>query len=95
MQKETLHAEIMPHNLILEGRGNLRISGVSEVECFDDVHISVVTSVCVLGIHGTDLNIERLSLETGELGVSGRIDRLVYTDEVATGGFWARLFRAP
>lgn len=82
----------MPHNIILEGRSKLSISGVLDVESFDENGINLKTTAGKLGLRGERLHIEKLSLETGEMGVEGQISGLHYTDEVVTGGFFSRLF---
>ena len=89
------HDSVTPeqHSLSLDERKRLRISGVCDVESFDEHSVVLVTSAGVLMISGDGLHIDRLSLETGELGVEGRVDRLLYADESASGSFWSRLFR--
>ncbi|NLG53586.1 MAG: sporulation protein YabP [Clostridiales bacterium] len=88
----TRNAEL-PHNVIIEGRSRLSISGVEDVESFDENSVNLYTSKGMLTIRGTGLHMERLSLDTGELGVEGTIDGLQYGGEEAPGGFWSRLFR--
>ncbi len=82
-----------PHNIILEARARMSVSGVIDVESFDESAVTLYTTRGLLMIRGSGLHIERLSLETGELGVEGTIDSLQYTDEQASGGFWSRLLR--
>lgn len=83
----------MPHNVIMEARARMSVSGVMDVESFDEAAVTLYTSRGLLMIRGSGLHIERLSLETGELSVEGTIDSLQYTDEQVGGGFWSRLFR--
>lgn len=85
--------ELVPHSLSLDGRAQLKLSGVRDVERFDEAAVVLVTVAGGLVVYGADLHIDRLSLETGELGINGRIDRLIYTDECEPTGFWSRLFR--
>lgn len=94
MQRENIaQEELMPHNLSLEGRAKLKLSGVCDVKRFDEHSILLETGGGGLMIHGSGLQIDRLSLETGELGVEGRIDRLIYADDSSSDSFWSRLFR--
>lgn len=81
-----------PHNIIMEGRARMSVSGVLDVESFDEHEVTLFTTRGLLIIRGSGLHIERLSLETGELGVEGTVDSLQYTEEQA-GGFWSRLFK--
>lgn len=83
-----------PHHILLEGREQLSISGVEEVERFDENTIVMATTQGVLVVHGTDLHIEKLSLDGGDLRVEGTVDALSYEEERRdSGGFFARLFR--
>ena len=83
----------MPHNIILEGRARMSISGVVDVESFDETVITLYTTRGLLILRGSGMHIERLCLETGELGVEGTIDSLQYSDEQQSGGFFSRLFK--
>ena len=81
------------HQLTLEGRERLTVSGVEDVGRFDETGIVMTTSAGTLIVTGSNLHIGQLSLEGGELHVDGRIDSLAYEDEPARGGgFFSRLF---
>lgn len=81
------------HSLILEGRERLSMSGVEDVESFDEESIVALTTRGTLVIHGSGLHIERLSLDVGELAVDGTVDSLEYLDtKPSGGGLWHRLF---
>ena len=83
----------MAHHIILEEREQLSISGVEEVESFDENTILLTTAQGALEIQGEGLHIEKLSLDGGELHVDGRIDSLTYEDQGSgRGGFLGRLF---
>ena len=85
---------IKPHTLILEGRKNLIVSGVSDVDSFDDQAIVAYTDLGELTIKGKNLHISKLSVETGDLKVSGEIISLSYTDNrQVSGGIISKLFR--
>ena len=85
---------VKPHNLILEGRKNLIISGVSDVDSFDDQAIVAYTDLGELTIKGQNLHISKLSIETGDLKVNGEISSLSYTDNrQVSGGIISKLFR--
>lgn len=85
----------VPHNIILEDRRHLTVSGVSDVDSFDEQCVTVFTEMGELTVKGEDLHINRLSLEMGELLVEGEIYSLVYADreEKPTGGFFSKVFR--
>ena len=82
------------HHILLEGREQLTVSGVEEVESFDENTIVMLTSRGTLVVRGEELHIEKLSLDGGDLKVEGSIDSLTYEDGGRErGGLFARLFR--
>lgn len=86
--------ETTPHNVTLEARSRLTVSGVDSVESFDDTSIVMTTTEGILSITGSGLHIETLSLDGGDLRVEGTVDSLTYEDEgERREGFLARLFR--
>ena len=81
------------HRRELIGRDRLTVSGVEDVERFDETGIIMSTSAGTLVITGEDLHIGKLSLDGGELHVDGRVDSVSYEDDGAgRGGFFSRLF---
>lgn len=58
----------IPHNIVLEDRQHLTLSGVTDVDTFDEQTICVLTDLGELTIKGDDLHINRLSLEMGNGG---------------------------
>ncbi len=83
----------MPHNIIMENREKLSVSGVEEVESFDDRQIILRTSKGNLILRGSDLHIAKLTLDSGELSVTGLIAELGYEETAPSGSLWARLFK--
>ena len=82
----------MAHHIILEEREQLSISGVEEVESFDESTILLTTAQGALEIQGEGLHIEKLSLDGGDLRVEGRVNALLYGEENRPrGGLFARL----
>lgn len=82
------------HNLIVESRSKATVSGVVDVESFDENEIIMATTMGVLFLRGTGLRIERLSLDTGDVAIEGSIDRFEYEDQIREqGGFFGKLFR--
>ena len=84
----------MPHQITLDGRSSLMVTGVEEVESFDENTIVMVTTKGTLVVRGEQLHIEKLSLDGGDLRVEGMVDSLAYEDNGQDkGGFLARLLR--
>lgn len=81
------------HRVELDGRGHLTVTGVDDVDRFDENEIVMSTSAGVLVVTGESLHIGKLSLDGGELHVDGHIDSLSYEDAPgASGGLLSRLF---
>ena len=80
------------HHIILEEREQLVVSGVEEVERFDENTILLTTAQGALEIQGEGLHIEKLSLDGGDLKVEGMVESLTYEeDRSRRGGFFSRL----
>lgn len=77
---------------ILTGRSFLALTGINEVVSFDDSMISLDSQGALLVVSGEGLSIVKLSLENGEVSVSGRIDAIVYTDERPKKKLFSKLF---
>lgn len=83
----------IPHNLIMQNRSKLSISGVEDVENFDDREVVMYTSRGKLTVRGSNLRIERLSVDDGDLTIEGAMDSLEYSAEMrGHGGFFSKLF---
>ena len=84
----------MPHVLSLSERRALSVSGVQDVDSFDETVVIAYTEQGELTVRGSGLHINRLNIETGDLSLEGHIDSLTYTDVRArSGGFFGKLFR--
>ena len=69
------------HSLSLDSRSVLRVTAVNEVLNFDESLVCLAVGESNLNVSGEDLSITNLSLETGEVTVTGRISALVYFDD--------------
>ncbi len=84
----------MPHHLILEDRHALTVSGVSDVDSFDEMTVIVYTDLGELTVKGEGLHINHLNIETGELTLEGLVHSLTYAEvQSRSGGFFGRLFK--
>lgn len=83
------------HNLILEDRANMNLSGVTDVDCFDERTIRLYTQLGELIIKGRNLHIDSVSVETGDMRISGDVWSLQYGDRDRKGPLSAlgKLFR--
>ena len=83
----------LPHKLTLDGRNRLVLTGVTEVESFDESMIVLHTTRGTLVIRGSGLHLQLLSLDGGQVHVDGTVDSMTSEDETReAGGFFARLF---
>lgn len=84
---------VSEHRLELVGREHLTVTGVEDVERFDETGIVMSTSAGILVIAGEELHIGKLALDGGELHVDGHIDSVTYEEHTGgQGGFFSRLF---
>lgn len=66
-------------NIVLENREKLNITGINDVLSFDDQIIIIETELGLLTIKGEDLKINKLSIDTSDFTVDGKINSLVYS----------------
>lgn len=92
---EKENAVKMPHTLSLIDRQSLNISGVTEVDEFDDEAVAAYTTLGKLNIKGEMLHIRKLNLEFGELEITGKVSSLVYTNSKnkSQSGFIKKFFK--
>ena len=84
----------VPHNIIIEDRKNVSISGVTDVESFDEETVILMTDLGELVIKGFGLHISKIDVVSGDLALEGEIYSIGYSDTQAVGGgLLSRLFR--
>lgn len=85
----------LPHNIILEDRKILSISGVEDIDSFDENVVVLFTQMGELTIRGQNLHINKLNVDTGELSMDGEIYALVYTEQPQKkqSGVFSKMFR--
>lgn len=87
---EQINARI--HNVIIEQRRKLNLSGVTDVLGFEDETIVLNTVMGSLTVKGEQLHIGSFSTASGDIDIDGKIIALVYTDDdCGKGGFFRRL----
>ena len=80
-----------PHKITLEGRSRLSVTGVTDVESFDETMVVLKTNRGTLLVRGESLHLQNLNLDGGQVSVDGTVDSLIYEDDVKKGGFFSRL----
>ncbi len=87
----------LPHNIILENKERLSVSGVSDVDTFDENKIVLFIPDDTLIIDGDDLHIQKLDVSSGELLIEGEIYSLTYTGSAqgtkGSKGFFKKMLK--
>lgn len=92
---KTQDIEKRAHELNCANRENTTVSGVTDVDSFNENEIIASTDWGELTIKGENLHIENLSLETSELSIKGRIFAFIYSEEkLIKKGVFGRIFNA-
>lgn len=85
------------HKVTMNQRKTCMLTGIKDVLSFDVREVVLETEQGMLTIKGEDLHVNRLSLESGEVDLDGRVDSLVYSDNSSLGSkgesLFAKLFR--
>jgi sporulation protein YabP len=69
------------HNAILENRKKLVLTGVTDVDSFNDEEICLFTQLGELTVKGKNLHVNEMSVTSGDLTVDGDIWALVYGEK--------------
>ncbi|WP_416197254.1 MAG: sporulation protein YabP [Sporanaerobacter sp.] len=72
-------------NIYLEDRTKLTITGVEQVESFNDNTIILITIKGGMTIKGEELNINKLNLEDGNVKIDGTINGILYNNRDSSG----------
>lgn len=87
------HSSTEGHTLTLVGRSTATITGVEDVECFNEQIVVLRTPLGALTLSGEGLNISQLDLGDGRLIVDGEIAAIEYSRAKKQGGLLSRLLR--
>ena len=87
------------HNVVIQSRRQMSLTGVIKVENFNDKIIVLDTDMGQMTIEGDNLHINKLLLESGDLNIDGNISGIFYSDIVNNGegkkqnGFFSKLLK--
>ena len=84
------------HQLVMENREQISLTGVQKVQSFDPKEIVLETELGILSIKGDQLGIKLLNLEEGLVDLQGHVAALIYQRNSSEGfrqGFFNRILR--
>lgn len=85
---------IKEHNLEIENRKKMRLTGVVDILNFDDETITLLTVMGKLLIKGNELKILSFGNETGDMETNGKINAVVYlNDTKGKSSLMGKLFK--
>ena len=83
----------MNHTVYIENRKSIVFTGITDVTGFDEQTVTLKSELGGIIIKGSDLQISRLSLDTGDVTVDGNINSLQYTSSANSKGMFSKIFR--
>ncbi|WP_075979834.1 sporulation protein YabP [Bacillus massilinigeriensis] len=87
---------VQEHDVIMRGRKQLEITGVKQVESFDNEEFLLETVMGFLSIRGQNLQMKNLDVDKGIVSIKGKVFDLIYLDDQhgeKAKGFFSKLFR--
>lgn len=83
------------HTIKLENRKIMSITGVTDVDGFDEHTIVLATLYGIMTIHGNELHINKLNIDEGCLNIDGEVTAIQYSDaQVSAKGSWlSKMFK--
>ena len=73
--------EARPHTVVLKDRSEVSITGVRAVDRYDEFEVSLSTDLGSLVLGGKQIKVSELSVDSGEVRVSGNIEYLQYVEK--------------
>ncbi len=95
LNDDAMKLRLRSHCVHMENRGLVNITGVTDVGCFNESEVALMTEFGAMAIEGALLHVLKLDLEGGQVSVEGEISALIYEDEPPQkrGSLLSRLFR--
>ncbi|MDD3840593.1 MAG: sporulation protein YabP [Clostridia bacterium] len=84
-------------NVYIQNRTRMTVTGIEDVDSFNEESVILFTSYGILTIVGQDLHINKLNIEEGELIIQGKIIGVNYSDaedlKARSTGFLGKMFK--
>lgn len=71
----------LTHSFSVQERKNIALTGVVKIDSFDKEEFLIETSLGIMNIKGSNLEVVRLDTYQGNLTIKGRINSITYIDE--------------
>ena len=88
--------ELKNHRVVIEGKKRISVSGVEDIDSFNENEAVFLCVAGMMTVSGEDLHISRLSLEEGIISIDGEIFSVDYADlseqRTHKQGFLSKLF---
>ena len=68
------------HGISLAERKNIVVTGVKKIDSFDSEEFIMDTTLGILNIKGSELEIIKLDTYQGNVSIKGKIDSIIYMD---------------
>lgn len=85
------------HNIAINMRKSINITGVKKIENFDENEFLLETNMGYLMIKGTNLEIIKLDTYQGDVSIKGKVDSLNYLEnnkkQEKTESLFSKLFK--
>ena len=78
MDKDTISS--LNHNVNMVDRKNIIISGVKKIDNFDNKEFVLETTMGLMNIKGSELEIVKLDTYQGNVSIKGIINSIIYLD---------------
>lgn len=96
MEERKIVKAIKAHAIHIDNRQRAMVSGVEDVDNFNEEEVNFQTENGYVTLTGSDLHIVRLNLDEGQLIIEGTINGVAYSgvrEQSEGGGFFSRLFK--
>lgn len=81
-------------NVVIEDRNRISITGVEQVDSFNENTIILLTIKGGITIKGEDLNISKLNLDEGNVRITGLINSFTYNNkELVSKNLISKIFK--
>lgn len=90
---EIKNVQKKPHNVIMKNCEKMSLSGVIDVESFDEKVVICYTDYGQLIIKGNALHVDNMDVSNGDMEITGQISAIVYTGEKKKAGIISKLFK--